>query len=48
MKNKEQKDLGQLPKQRDYWGKGFIIKGKRVYHPYTKNDFEINLSKGFD
>lgn len=38
--------ITQTPKKQAHsWAKGFIIKGRRVFHPYTLIDFDPNKNK---
>lgn len=42
MKQSKNQSLLEPKKQPESWAKGIIIKGKRVYHPYTLKGFDPN------
>ena len=29
----------------EHWGQGFLEKGRRIYHPYTRKDFVFDCKR---
>lgn len=35
-------EMKKVPNARTHWGKGIIVKNKKVYHPYTEIGFKFD------